>query len=241
MSPEAPLETLTVEHFIEDIDHIVTFLKDKFQKDRIFLLGHSFGGGLGLLYLLEHEENIQRFISAGGAISTTSIEKNGYQTVMRMAEEVDNQEAVSRLKALGPPPYETFQQGMVWRMLGMGISEKMEEGIMKNLQMSKVISVTGIESIDPGWMNKSMVIANTMWDELGTVDLEDSVQDIRTPLLLITGAKDFMVPFRILERGFEKYGGEKEHVIFEKSNHMMFVDEPELFVSKVIEFFLHGE
>jgi hypothetical protein len=40
-----------------------------------------------------------------------------------------------------------------------------------------------------------------------------------------------------LEKGYKNYGGEKEYFILENSNHMMFVDEPELFVSKVIEHF----
>jgi len=237
MSPEAPLETLTIKHFVEDVHNTVTFLKTKFQKDKIFLLGHSFGGGLGCLYLLEHQDNIQKFVSAGGALSTASIEKNGYQTVLELAKKADNQEAIQRLKTVGPPPYETFQEGMVWRMLGMSLLNGMGEGITKNLQMSKVMSVTGIESIDPEWMKKSMDIVNTMWHELSTIDLEDDVQNISTPMLLITGAKDFMVPFRILEKGYENYGGMKEHLLLQESNHMMFVDEPELFVSKVIEFF----
>jgi pimeloyl-ACP methyl ester carboxylesterase len=237
MSPEAPVRTLTIKQYVEDVDNIVTFLKEKFQKDKIFLLGHSFGGGLGYLYLLEHENNIKKFVSAGGAFSSTSIEKNGYLTVMELSKKADNQGAVKRLKTLAPPPYETSQEGMVWRMLGMNLLEEMNEGITKNLQMSKVISITEIESIDPEWQKKSMVIVNTMWNELSTIDLGDKVQNIGMPMLLITGAKDIMVPFRILEKGYENYGGEKECFTLEESNHMMFIDEPDLFVSKVIEFF----
>ena len=237
LSPEAPVETLTITQFVEDVDNVVSFLKEKFQKDKIFLLGHSFGGGLGYLYLLEHEVNIKKFVSAGGAFSTAPIEENGYQAVMDLAKKANNQEAVKRLETLGPSPYETFQEGMVWRMLGMRILEEMNDGITKNLQMSKVMSIKGIESIDPEWMKKSMVIASTMWKELGTIDLEEKVKKIGIPMLLIAGAKDIMVPFRILERGYKNYGGQKEFLILEKSNHMMFVDEPDLFVSKAIEFF----
>jgi pimeloyl-ACP methyl ester carboxylesterase len=237
MSPDAPVKTLTIKQYVEDVDNIVIFLKEKFQKDKIFLLGHSFGGCLGCLYLLEHEDNISKFVSAGGAFSSTSIEKNGYHTVMELSKKANNQEAVNRLKTVGPPPYETFQEGIVWRMLGMSILEEMNEGVAKNLQMSKVMSITEIESIDPEWLKKSMIIANTMWSELSTIDLEDDVQKIGIPMLLISGAKDIMVPFRILEKGYENYGGEKEYFILEKSNHMMFIDEPDLFVSKVIEFF----
>jgi len=236
MSPATPAATLTLKQFVEDVDNTVKFLKEKFQKPKILLLGHSFGGGLGFLYLLEHEDNIKKFVSAGGAFSTTSIEKNGYHSVMELAKKADDQDAVKRLNTVGPPPYETFMEGMVWRMLAMKILGEMNEGITKNFQMSKVISVTGIESFDPDWQNKSMVIVNTMWKELGTIDLVDKVQNIGIPMLLITGAKDIMVPFRILEKGYQNYGGPKEHISLEKSNHMMFVDEPDLFVSKVIEF-----
>jgi len=162
MSPKAPLKTLTIKQYVEDVDNIVTSLKEKFQQDKIFLLGHSFGGGLGYLYLLEHEDNIKKFVSAGGAFSTTSIEENGYQTVMELSKKAENQEAVKRLNALGPPPYATLQEGMVWRMLGMSILEEMNEGLTKNLQMSKVMSITGIKNIGPEWQKKSMVIASTM-------------------------------------------------------------------------------
>ncbi len=203
MSPDVPVKTLTIKQYVEDVDNTVTFLKEKFQRDKIFFLGYSFGGGLGYLNLMEHEDNIKKFVSAGGAFSSTSIEKNGYQTVMELAQKADNQEAVKRLKTLGPPPYETFQEGMVWRMLGMNLLEEMNEGITKNLQMSKVMTITEIESIDPEWQKKSMVIANTMWSELSTLDLEDKVQNIGVPMLLMTGTKDIMVPFRILEKGYE--------------------------------------
>lgn len=237
MSPDAPVETITIKQFVKDVDVIVTFLKEEFKKDKIFLLGHSFGGGLGLLYLLEHEDNIKKFVCAGGAFSAIAIENNGYQTVIEMSKKTDNQQAVKQLENVGPPPYETFQEGIIWRLLAMSLLEEKNEGLSKNLQMSHVISVTGIKSIDPDWQRKSMVVVNAMWKELNSFDLEDKVQSIGTPMLLMTGAKDIMVPFRILEKGYKNYGGKKEHFVFENSNHMMFVDEPVLFVSKVIEYF----
>jgi len=36
------------------------------------------------------------------------------------------------------------------------------------------------------------------------------------PFLIITGAKDIMVPFRFFEKGYENLGGEKECFILEE-------------------------
>jgi len=234
-SPSVPVETLTAKQFVEDVHNVVEFLREKFNKDEIFLLGHSFGGILGYLYLLEYGDNshIEKFVSAGGAFSAASLEENGYKTTLELAKKTDNQQALERLEKLGPPPYETIQEGMVWRMLTMG----MDKGMTKNYQLPKVLSVTGFEKIDPGWQEKMMTIADAMWNELNTVDIENDVKKITTPVLVMAGAKDIMVPFRLMEKGYQNLGGEKDYFILENSNHMMFADEPDLFVSKVIEFF----
>jgi pimeloyl-ACP methyl ester carboxylesterase len=114
---------------------------------------------------------------------------------------------------------------------------KMKEGFARNLEMPRVMSITGIEKTDPKWQKKMMEIGSTMWSELNTVDIEEEVKNISIPVLMIAGAKDIMVPFRIMEKGYENLSGEKEYFILENSNHMMFIDEPDLFVSKVVDFF----
>jgi pimeloyl-ACP methyl ester carboxylesterase len=238
-SPSVPAGTLTVDQFVKDVHNVVEFLREKFHKDKIFLLGHSFGGILGYMYLLEYEDNnnIEKFVSAGGAFSAVSLEENGYKTALELAKKTNNQKALERLNTLGLPPYETFQEGMVWRMLIVAMLNEMNEGITKNFQMSKVMTMTGTEKIDPEWQKKMMAIANAMWSELQTIDIEDEVIKIRIPILIITGAKDIMVPFTLMEKGYKNLGGEKEYFILEERNHNMFIDEPDLFVSKVIEFF----
>ena len=238
-SPSVPIETLTVEQFVKDVHNVVTFLRKKFDKDKIFLLGHSFGGILGYMYLLEYEDNnhIEKFVAAGSAFSAVSLEENGYKTAQELAKKTNHPKALERLNTLGSPPYDTFQEGMVWRMLIVAMLNEMNEGITKNFQMSKVMTVTETEKIDPEWQKKMMTIANAMWSELQTIDIEDEVTKIRIPILMIAGAKDITVPFTLMEKAFENLSGEKEYVILENSNHNMFVDEPDLFVSKVIEFF----
>ena len=233
-SPSVPVETLTAKQFVEDVHNVVEFLREKFDKDKIFLLGHSFGGILGYMYLLEYEDsnNIEKFVSAGGAFRADSLEENGYKTTLELAKKTDNQKALERLDALGPPPYETFQEGMVWRMLAMA----MDKGMTKNYQLPKVLSDTGVEKIDPEWQKKMMTIAPAMWNELNTIDIEDDVKKISTPVLILAGAKDLMVPFGLMEKGYQNLSGEKEYFILENSNHMMYIDEPDLFVSKVVEF-----
>jgi len=236
LSPDVPTKTLTIKQHVDDVDNVVTFLKEKFQKDKIFLIGHSFGGLLGYLYLLEHEDNIEKIVTAGSPFSLITTEMNGYQSVMEILKKEDNHEDIEKLKATGPPPFKKFQDIFVWRKIASSISEKRNEGMTRNIQMSKVNSVTGVD-FNSEWEARTMVIISAMWEELSVIELDANVHNISVPMLAITGAKDMIVPFHVLEKGFNNYGGIKENVILEKSNHFMFIDETDLFVSRVIEFF----
>ena len=236
LSPDVPTKTLTIKQHVKDVDNVVNFLKEKFQKDKIFLMGHSFGGLLGFLYLLEHEDNIEKIVTAGSPFSLITTEIEGYESAMEMLEEEGSQEDIEKLKATGPPPFETFQDIFVWRKLASKISEKRNEGMTRKLQISKVESVTGVE-FNSEWEARTMVIIAAMWEELRVLEISDKVHNINVPLLAMTGAKDITVPFHVLKKGYKNYGGKKESVILEKSNHFMFIDETDLFVSKVVDFF----
>ena len=47
-SPDIPPDTMTVAQLISDTIAVIRFLQDRFGKDRILLLGHSWGGVLGI-------------------------------------------------------------------------------------------------------------------------------------------------------------------------------------------------
>ena len=217
--------------------HLFILLCNRFNKDKIFLLGHSFGGYLGNLYLLEENKHIEKFVSVAGAFSVNSVLDMGYQMVLELAKLHGTKEAVKQLEDLGPTPSETFEKMKEWRRIGMDIQNKINTGLMKNLDTSKFWTITALDSIGPEWQNKSMTVGTAMYDEITARELENEVDDIDVPLLLLAGAHDIMSPVKSLKEGYENYGGKKQFFVFENSNHFIFMDEPDLFVSKVIEFF----
>ena len=49
-SREVPRSSMTVEQFISDLDQLVDWISAHLQTDRVTILGHSWGTGLGCLY-----------------------------------------------------------------------------------------------------------------------------------------------------------------------------------------------
>lgn len=57
---------LTTDQFVKDLDNVVDYIKDKYPNKKINLLGTSWGGTFGFLYLIKHQEKINSFISSSG-------------------------------------------------------------------------------------------------------------------------------------------------------------------------------
>jgi pimeloyl-ACP methyl ester carboxylesterase len=57
---------LTTDQFVKDLDNVVDYIKAKYPNKKINLLGTSWGGTYGLLYLIKHQEKINSFICSSG-------------------------------------------------------------------------------------------------------------------------------------------------------------------------------
>lgn len=58
---------LTTTQFVKDLDIVVDYVKTKYPNKKINLLGSSWGGMYGFLYLIKHQEKINSFISNSGS------------------------------------------------------------------------------------------------------------------------------------------------------------------------------
>lgn len=57
---------LTMQQFVQDLDVVVDTLKNKYNSKAINLIGSSWGGTLGLLYMIKHQEKINSFVCVSG-------------------------------------------------------------------------------------------------------------------------------------------------------------------------------
>jgi proline iminopeptidase len=231
-SPPVPDDTQTIAQHIRDVKNVLKFLKKRFNKDRVYLVGHSWGGTLGFLYLLEHPEDVAAIACDSAPFNLLENEKCGYEATLKWAEESGNRDATAQLRSIGPPPYESPEELNIERKWSSGAFG----GMTRNLSMERIIVATGF-SPDPSWQETMVRIASVMEAEIMAINLDEAVGRIKTPLLLICGRLDLIVPGDCIVKGFEKYGGPKELVFLENSHHFPALDEPELYAAKIIEFF----
>jgi pimeloyl-ACP methyl ester carboxylesterase len=100
-------ETLTpddmlLENFVSDTLELTDILRGRFNQDKIFLWGHSWGSGLGFEILRVNAEPFYAYIATGVRNDWQSSQILGYEKVLEMAYEANDTEAIEKLEAIQP-------------------------------------------------------------------------------------------------------------------------------------------
>jgi proline iminopeptidase len=231
-SPAVPAASQTLANHVRDIDSVVEYLKKRFGKEQISIVGHSWGGVLGYLYVTQHGAKINKLVAVTAPFNMATSQFASYEMTLQWAHDENNQPVIDALVRLGPPPYGTSQELLQKTLL----SADAYGGIAKNLDMAKVLAAGGFTEYDPRWGDVQTEINDAMHAEIQKINVENDVARVTTPLLLIGARNDAQVPYFSLKSGFDKWGGKKEFIVFDRSNHVPFLDEPERFVTEVTRF-----
>jgi len=79
-------ETVTPDQAIEDIDALVDYLSNRFNQNKIIIMGHSYGSVLGSRYAYEHPEKVAAFIGVGQFVSFESSAECEYLDALEKAQ-----------------------------------------------------------------------------------------------------------------------------------------------------------
>lgn len=85
-SKTAKYEVLTKELYVDDLNNVVQYLKERFHKDRIILVGHSFGSELGVWYVQKHPENVESYVGIGQVVDAVKNEQISFDYTLREAK-----------------------------------------------------------------------------------------------------------------------------------------------------------
>jgi pimeloyl-ACP methyl ester carboxylesterase len=89
---------VTFQTLFEDLAETVLYLKQKYQKDRIIIQGHSWGCVLGLSYAYQHPENLLYYIGVAQVVDYLKGERITLEKLKRLA--ADNPHDYHALEAL---------------------------------------------------------------------------------------------------------------------------------------------
>jgi proline iminopeptidase len=238
--PKLVEPTLSIATIAADAAEVVGYLRNRYHKEKVFVLGHSWGSIIGITLAHDHPELLYAYIGTGQVISAVENERVGYANTLKLAEAAGNETAIKELKALAPypPPDGTnlLQKLSTERKWSVGLGGlgfgRSSFGWYGNLfELSPEYSTADIDAIDKG----SKFSLGKLWPQFSGVDFRGTT-DFRCPILLIEGRRDNTTPSEVAAAWFEKvHAPAKKLIWLENSAHMTMLEEPGRFLVHLVQ------
>jgi len=91
------VSTMTPEQLVEDTKAVTLYLMERFNQEKIYILGHSWGSYLGIKTVEKYPEYYHAFMGVGQVVNQTESEKLAYQYMVEEANRRDDKAALKEL------------------------------------------------------------------------------------------------------------------------------------------------
>lgn len=222
----------------EDLLEIVLYIKKLYQKDKIAILGHSWGSVLGSMFALEHPEHTLCYIGCGQIVNMMENERTGYAKLQKVIEESGNKKDQRKLEQIGAYSVDHFDRESYRRMgqvrnlqgkygLGMSIDKKM----LKIFWQSPISGIRDLMAVMLG-MSANM----TTMKEMMEFDIRQRGSNYQVPVYYVLGEKDQQTPIELAKVYFNEIKApDKKLYVIPEAGHMTMLDNVELYRSTICE------
>ena len=239
-----PDSTMHIQQFVNDAHELVIWLKKKYKKEKIFLLGHSWGSVLGINLIQRYPEDFYAYVGVGQGVNMFDNERLSFKFAFDAAIADKNEEAIKELKSIQKryPPHGIARLGDLkiqrkWLGYygGAIYGQPNADKIFSRIKMKK----------NPLYDAEKAQAGNDftfpiLLDELMRVNLTKSAPKLEIPIYFITGRHDYNTPSILVENYVKVLEApHKEIIWFENSAHWIPFEEPEKFndilINKVLK------
>lgn len=229
--PEKLAPTMTRERMIRDAEEMVSWLRGEFGKERIFVLGHSWGSVVGMEIAQRRPEWLHAYIGLGQAIDGPESERRGWQWTMEQARQAGNAEAIRDLESIAPyaengelPALEDLYLQRKWLNFFGGAAYRRTGPAAESAAaaLSPEYSDADVKAIWTGnaFSEKHLLVAALDTDFT-------SVTELDVPVIIFNGRDDYNVSQSVAAEWFERLEApSKQLVWFEHSAHEIMNEEP---------------
>lgn len=226
-------ETVNWEQALADVDAVVAYLCERFEQEKVYLLGHSYGTLVGSAYALRHPEKVAYYVAVSQVVSVKEAETRSFEKARKLAEEQGKN--IKKMVAA----YETFMKEST--IINNGKLRRLTLPY-HNMPRTKNIVLVGLVSPYLTWnafrwqarmmfrMMDTIRLNQKLIDYLMTVNLMEKEDEYQVPILFVEGKCDPVCPVDCVREYMDKIKApKKELAVFEGSVHCPNYDDPEEF------------
>jgi pimeloyl-ACP methyl ester carboxylesterase len=203
--------TATFEQALSDLDELVDYVRARFNKDKVIIMGHSYGTVLGSRYVLMHPEKVSDYIAVGSVVSVPDGDILSYEDALAKAKAAGDD--TSEMEDLCQTywndrfvlyevyhPKNTLQDMLALREPVSKYHPAKEANDAWNGLSSPYFGVADLK-----WFSKSMFsldeyieLNRKLFDFIMNYDARNLEKDFQMPVHFISGSEDWICPVQLV-------------------------------------------
>jgi pimeloyl-ACP methyl ester carboxylesterase len=229
---EAPM---TIERMVGDGIELTQYLLKHLQKQKLVLVGHSWGTVLGVRMVKARPDLFTAYVGTGQVVAKEEKEEILYANVMERVRAEHDVDGLEKLEAIGAPPYKSQQDLLVERE----VAERYDTDAERNLESSLrpvVLFAPGFSLHDIySMLRGSKFAGNAMYPEMLTYDARTLGPQFAVPFFIFNGDKDMVTPMDLAMQYFETIlAPQKGFVVLNGGGHSAMLTMPDVFLSELV-------
>lgn len=227
---DIPRDSMTMAQFEQDLDEVVDLTRQRFGKERIILLAHSWGTVPGTIYASRHPDKVAAYVGVAQIADFAEGQRVSHEWAMAQAAQRNEPAALSELAAMGALPRtvdEELALGRWTERFGGVFHGDLSTGTLILAALS-TDEANLVDLVKFGQGNRFSL--ESLRPEYSKVNLT-AYRLFKVPMFFLLGRYDWHVPSVLAERYFQLLDTPCARLVwFEQSAHHPPFEEPGRFV-----------
>ncbi|HBF36378.1 MAG TPA: alpha/beta hydrolase [Firmicutes bacterium] len=234
-------ESVTIDQLVSDTLEVTNYLRHRFHKNKIYLMGHSGGTFIGIQVAERAPDLYYAYIGVAQMSNQLQSEKLAYDYMLKQFKADGNIKMIRKLEAApvslkdGIPDAYLAVRDQAMHSLGIGTIHDMRsvvDGIFLESLQSREYTLS--EKFNT-WRAKLSSGVDILSDTMMATDLAKKVPKLDIPVYFFHGIYDYTCNYTLAKEYFQKLKAPvKGFYTFKKSAHSPIFEEPEK-VQKILQ------
>jgi len=224
-----PRSTLTVEQMVDDTLAVANYLRDRFDEQKIYLVGSSWGTIIGTLAVQRSPESFHAYVGTGQMVDPFETDKLMYAESLADAVARGDEGTADALRDLGEPPYDNtldYPVAIASNPKWMDFEHGKDYNAASEYPASLFVGeYTLIEQLRG--MAAMAETYNLLYPQLSDTDFRVDAPRLDVPVYVVEGRYEAAGRETLAREWFNLMSApSKKYVVFENSGHTPPSDEP---------------
>lgn len=233
-------KTIHIQQYVSDAIELATFIKTKYKKRKVILIGHSWGTIVAMKAALQRPDLFYAYVGIGQVINVMDNERISFEYGIQEATRLKNDTALKELTSIAPYPgkepvtRERIIIARKWPQYYGGLSAYRTEPIyfFDGPLLSPDYSSNDVTAIDQA----NLFTLGRILPEFLSVDFKQ-VKAFPIPVLMFMGRHDYTTPSVPTNSWLKNVKAPfKKGIWFEHSAHLIPLEEPGKMLMSLVEY-----